>query len=303
MHLNVVKSPNAKSLYMIESTYIAGKHSTRIVEKLGTEAELRRKLGEGVDPYEWAKSYIKEQTRLEKEGKRVVKAEYNPCQQIQLGQARRFNAGYLVLQSVYYGLKLDKLCQEIQACGEYRFQYDLNAILSRLVYTRILNPSSKRSSYEEAKRLLEEVTFATEDVYRALDVLSKESGRIQAHVYNTSKALVDRNTSILYYDCTNYFFEIEKEDGFKQYGVSKEHRPNPIVQMGLFMDGNGIPLAFDLNPGAMNEQPTLKPLEQRILTDFPLSKCIVCTDAGLGSMENRVFNNAPNRAFVVTLMK
>ncbi|WP_458787160.1 IS1634 family transposase, partial [Vallitalea sediminicola] len=118
--------------------------------------------------------------------------------------------------------------------------------------------------------------------------------------YNNSLKISKRNTNILYYDCTNYFFEIEEADGLKQYGVSKEHRPNPIVQMGLFMDGDGIPLAFSINNGNTNEQVTLKPLEEKILNDFKLSKFIVCTDAGLASNNNRKFNDQGERAFITT---
>jgi transposase len=123
---------------------------------------------------------------------------------------------------------------------------------------------------------------------------------LQSSLYSNSLKISKRNTGILYYDCTNYFFEIEQEDGLKQYGASKEHRPNPIIQMGLFMDGDGIPLAFSLNSGNTNEQITLKPLEQKILSDFKLSKFVVCTDAGLASEKNRRFNNEGERAFITT---
>ena len=133
-----------------------------------------------------------------------------------------------------------------------------------------------------------------------MEVLSQESDYIQSELYNNSLNICDRNKGILYYDCTNYFFEIEQEEGLKQYGVSKEHRPNPIVQMGLFMDGDGIPLAFCINKGNSNEQTTLKPLEQKIISDFGLSKFIVCTDAGLASTANRKFNNIQERAFITT---
>ena len=131
-------------------------------------------------------------------------------------------------------------------------------------------------------------------------MISKENEFIQAELYKNSLNVSERNTGILYYDCTNYFFELEQENGLKQYGPSKEHRPNPIVQMGLFMDGNGIPLAFNITPGNTNEQTTLKPLEEKILEDFKLSRFIVCTDAGLASTANRKFNNKQERAFITT---
>jgi transposase len=130
--------------------------------------------------------------------------------------------------------------------------------------------------------------------------LAKESNFIQSELYKESCKNIKRNTSILYFDCTNYFFELEQASGIKQYGVSKEHRPNPIVQMGLFMDGDGIPLAFCINPGNDNEQKSLIPIETNIIRDFGLSKFIVCTDAGLASQNNRRFNTGGERAYVVT---
>jgi transposase len=297
MRLNVVHSKNAASLYVIESTYVGKKHSSRVVEKLGTEIELRKKL-DGADPYEWARAYVAKLNKEDKEGKRVVKVSFDPTVQLSMGNRSLYNGGYLFLQCIYHSLKLNDVCREIS--GRYNFEYNLNAILSQLIYTRILYPSSKMSSYEAANRLLEKPTYALEDVYRALDVLAKESDFIQAQVYHNSKNVIERNSAILYYDCTNFFFEVEREDEVRQYGQSKEHRPNPIVEMGLFMDGNGIPLAVHITPGAKSEQLTLKPLEEQIIRDFSLSKFIVCTDAGLGSGTNRLLNDTKDRAFVVT---
>ena len=131
-------------------------------------------------------------------------------------------------------------------------------------------------------------------------MIAKETDFIQSELYKNSLSVSKRNDRILYYDCTNYFFEIEQEDGLRQYGYSKEHKPNPIVEMGLFMDGDGIPLAFSIHSGNTNEQTTLRPLEEKIIEDFELSKFIVCTDAGLSSMDNRKFNNKKDRAFITT---
>jgi transposase len=164
----------------------------------------------------------------------------------------------------------------------------------------MLQPSSKLSSFKASFDFIEQPNFELQHIYRALEVIAKESDFIESSVYKNSLKISKRNTNVLYYDCTNYFFETEKADGLKQYGLSKEHRPTPIVQMGLFMDGDGIPLAFSLFDGNKNEQPSLKPLEQRILNDFKLSKFVVCTDAGLASNANRLFNDKNNRAFIVT---
>ncbi|HNW12914.1 MAG TPA: IS1634 family transposase, partial [Candidatus Rifleibacterium sp.] len=182
----------------------------------------------------------------------------------------------------------------------YKFDFDLNEVLSLLVYSRILYPSSKKSSLEAVSRLIEAPKSSLQHIYRSLEILAKESNFIQSQLYKESCKSVKRNTSVLYFDCTNYFFELEQASGIKQYGVSKEHRPNPIVQMGLFMDGDGIPLAFCINPGNDNEQKSLIPIETAIIRDFGLSRFIVCTDAGLASQSNRQFNNIGERAYVVT---
>lgn len=193
---------------------------------------------------------------------------------------------------------MDIICKEISK--KYKFEFDLNNILSRLIYGRIIFPSSKLATHELSKSFIEAPSFELHDIYRALEIIAKETDYIQSELYKNSKDIIERNTKILYYDCTNYFFELEQEDGLKQYGPSKEHRPNPIVQMGLFMDGNGIPLAFNITPGNTNEQITLKPLEEKIIKDFELSKFVVCTDAGLASIANRKFNNIDDRAFITT---
>jgi transposase len=291
------KSKNSTSLYVIKSTYENQKHSTKIVEKLGTYEELLKKLN-GDDPIEWAKKYIEELNKKEKENKRDIMIKYSPTKLISKDDQRSFNGGYLFLQQLYHELNLHKVSTEISK--KYKFTFDLSAVLSRLVYGRILFPSSKLATYQHSSKFIEQPDFELQHVYRALEVISKEMDFIQSSLYSNSLKISKRNTGILYYDCTNYFFEIEQEDGLKQYGASKEHRPNPIIQMGLFMDGDGIPLAFSLNSGNTNEQITLKPLEEKILSDFKLSKFVVCTDAGLASEKNRKFNNEGERAFITT---
>ena len=297
MRLNISKSKNTRRFYVIKSIYVNGKHSTKIVERLGTEQEVLKKSN-GEDPIVWAKKYIEELNKKEKEGHIEVIEKYSNSKQIPKNVQKIFNGGYLFLQDIYYGLKLDEICKNISK--QYKFEYDLNSILSRLIYTRILNPSSKLSSYEASKKLIEQPNFELQHIYRALEVIANETESIEACVYKNSLNLVNRNTKILYYDCTNYFFETEQAEGLKQYGVSKEHRPTPIVQMGLFMDGDGFPLAFCINPGNTNEQTTLKPLEQQIIKDFEFSHFVVCTDAGLASKENRIYNNIQNRSYIVT---
>jgi len=297
MRLKVSRSKNSASLYVTKTVYIDKKERTITVEKLGTETELREKLN-GVDPYKWAKEYIKKLNENEKEQTRKILVPFEQSKIISKDEQRSFNGGYLFLQKTYHELGLHKICKEISQ--KYKFDFDLDSILSRLIYGRVIFPSSKLATCELSKRFIEQPNFDLHQIYRALEVLSKESDFIQSSLYSNSLKVSKRNTGVLFYDCTNYFFEIEQEDGDKQYGPSKEHRPNPIIQMGLFMDGDGIPLAFSINRGNMNEQLTLKPLEKKIISDFELSKFIVCTDAGLASEDNRKFNDKDGRAFITT---
>ena len=299
MRLSFSKSKNATSLYVIKSTYINKKHSTKIVKKLGTLDELKQKLN-GQDPIEWAKKHVEELNKQEEENNCKILVEYHTSKEIKKDVQRSFNGGYLFLQQIYHQLGLHKLCSDIS--DNHKFTFDLNSILSRLVYGRVIFPSSKLATYELSNRFIEQPNFELQHIYRGLEVIAKENDFIQSSLYENSLNISKRNTGVLYYDCTNFFYEIEQADvdGPRQYGVSKEHRPNPIVEMGLFMDGDGIPLAFSIHPGNTNEQVTLKPLEKKILSDFELSKFVVCTDAGLASQKNREFNSKGDRAFITT---
>jgi len=291
----VSKSKNAQSLYAIKSVFENGKRSTKIVEKLGTFADLQ-KIHD--DPILWAEQYIEELTQKEKSDLREVIIKRTQSKRIGKNEQHSFNGGYLFLQQLYHELKLNNICNDIS--NRYKFTFDLDSVLSRLIYGRIIFPSSKRNTFQLSQVFLEPPSFDIQHIYRALEVISAESDFIQAELYKNSLSISKRNDKILYYDCTNYFFEIEQAEGLKQYGPSKEHRPNPIIEMGLFMDGDGIPLAFNIHSGNTNEQSTLRPLEETIMKDFNLSKFVVCTDAGLSSTDNRKFNNKGERAFITT---
>ena len=297
MRVMTSKSKNSESLYIIKCIQKNGVRTTKIVESLGTVEELSKKLS-GKSPHEWAKERAAELTMQEKEQNRKVTIELSPSDRIDKNEIRTFNGGYLFLQKLYHDLGLHKICKGISK--QYKFDYDLNSILSRLLYSRIIFPASKRATMELSNKFIEPPNFDIHHIYRGLEVIAKETDYIQSELYKNSKLLSKRKTGILYYDCTNFFFEIEQEEGIKQYGLSKENRPNPLVQMGLFMDGDGIPLAFTITSGNTNEQTTLQPLEEKILTDFDLSKFVVCTDAGLSSTANRKFNDKGGRAFVTT---
>ncbi|EFP62786.1 hypothetical protein HMPREF0983_00594 [Erysipelotrichaceae bacterium 3_1_53] len=217
---------------------------------------------------------------------------------IEKGTQHSFNCGYLFLQSILADLRIDNMCRNIK--NRHKYEFDLKAIFSDLIYSRILYPSSERSSYNFAQSLLEQPKYDLHHIYRSLPILASESDYIQAEVYRNSNFIHKRNTKILYYDCTNYYFEITQEDGDKKYGKGKEHRPNPIIGMGLFMDADGFPLAFDLYPGNQNEQKTLNPLEQKVIRDFGCSEFIYCSDSGLGSQNNKLLNDTNGRAYIIT---
>lgn len=302
MKLNITKSKNSESFYIAKS-YINNKgvSTSTIVRKLGTLNELLAEHGPTRDDViAWAKNEVKIETEKYKKEQetKAVPITFHADRKLDYGQQRLFEGGYLFAQSIYYALQLDKTCRKIK--NRHKYQFDLNAILSDLIYNRILEPQSKASAYHAAQKFLEPPTYELHDIYRALSILASESDFIQSEVFKNSNFLGERNARILYYDCSNFYFEIEQEDGMKKYGKSKEHRPNPIVQMGLFIDGDGIPLAFSLFPGNQNEQTSLKPLELKILQQFGCDKFIYCSDAGLASQANRNFNHMGKRAFIVT---
>ena len=295
MNLYIYTSKSGKTTYYVKNSFRDqnGKSTSRIVERIGTHEEL---LQQHNDPKAWAQAYVDELNRQEKEKSIPITVTYSPTKLISERDGILYYGGYLFLQKIFYELGLHKTCRSISK--KYRFEYNLTDILSKLIYGRVLFPGSKASTFEEAGKLLEKPSFAQHDIYRALEVLSKESDFIQSETYKHSRKALNRRDGILYYDCTNFFFEIEEEAGLKQYGVSKEHRPNPIVQMGLFMDEDGIPMAFTIYPGNENEQRSMKPLEEKIIHDFEKSRFIVCTDAGLSGMANRKFNSIQQRSFI-----
>ena len=302
MNLHITKSKNSESFYIAKS-YVKsnGSTSSTIVRKLGTLNELLVEHGPTRDDeLAWSKNEEKLETekyKKEKEAKTVL-IPFHADRQLDYDKQTFYRGGYLFLQSVYYDLQLNKICRKLKS--KYKFKYDINAILSDLIFSRVLEPSSKRSSFKTASEFLEKPSYELHDVYRALDVLGTECDFIQSEVYKNSHFVGQRNDKVLYYDCTNYYFEVEQECGDKKYGKSKEHRPNPIIQMGMFMDGDGIPLAFSLFPGNTNEQKSLKPLEQKVIQDFGCQKFIYCSDAGLGSESIRNYNHMGERAFIVT---
>lgn len=297
MKVTISKSKNTTIFYLSKSVRVNGKSTTKTVEKIGTYDEVKKMAGDQ-DPLEWAKAYAAKRTAEEKKSRTDQLIKFSSTKLIEKDTRNSANIGYLFLQDIYYSLGIDQLCSEISK--NHKFDFDLNDILSMLVYSRVIFPSSKRSSFRQSMTFLEQPTCKLHQIYRGLEILSKENDFFQAKLYKNSERIINRNKNVLYYDCTNYYFEIEEEDDFRKFGISKQHKPNPIVQMGFFMDADGIPLSFSLFNGNENEQPSMTPLEKKIISDFDMSNFVVCTDAGLSSTANRKFNNICNRKFVTT---
>ncbi len=297
MRKNITKSKNMEHYSIIQDITKNGKRTTCVYENIGNYEKLKLRAG-NEDPIMWLDNYVKELNKKSKEDSLPIIIQKNPNKIIDKNVQVEFNVGYLFLQDLYYKLGLNNICKNIS--DRHQFKFDLNDILSKLIYSRILFPASKLKTMQLSKKFFEQPNFEYQHIERALPILNEENDFIQSQLYNNSKKYYPRNNRILYYDCTNFFFEIEQEDDFRKYGKSKENRPNPIVQMGLFMDGDGIPLSCEITPGNTNEQITLKPLEEKIIKDFNLAEIVVCTDAGLASNANRKFNNKNNRKFITT---
>lgn len=301
MRLGWTKNKNSTTYRAVKTIRVDGKNKTLPIKTFGSDRFICETYG-----VTDAKALAKEQVRLMNEEEKEDSASYSidlsANADLILGKQQLFNGGYLFLQDIYYELGLDKISRAIS--HRHSFQYDLNNILSRLIFTRILYPSSKKSSFEDSKMFIEKPAFELHDVYRALSVIAKESDYIQSRLFKNSISLAKRKTGVIYYDCTNFYFEIEQSEDDKQYGACKENRPLPIVEMGLFMDMDGIPIAFSISPGNTNEQTTLIPLEKKMIEQFDMSKFVVCTDAGLSSATNRYFNSYDeedgNRSFITT---
>lgn len=311
MRLKYNQTKRGKCFYVIRSIYKDGRNTSETYERLGYLDEIRQER-HCDDPEKWMRDHLDELNESEKAGRHTeVLIPLSPTALIPKGAAQSYNVGYLFLQKIYYELRLDLIAAHMTKL--HSFHYDMNAILSRLIYCRILCPGSKLSTYRNSFDLLEQPGFEYHQVERALSVIASEFDWIQAELYKYSSSIVPRKTGVLYYDCTNFYFETEEEDALsdeeadekelpaRKYGKGKQHQPSPLVQMGLFMDYSGIPLAVCVGRGNQNEQQTLIPLEKKILQDFELAKFVVCTDAGLSSEANRKFNNYGERSFVTTV--
>jgi len=294
-----IRTINDYSYYSIIKDYttLSGKRTTKIFEKLGNKTQVEERFGK-TNTIKEIKEYINELNSENKD--ELIKKEFDPNKRISGGIKRQFNVGYLFLEKIYNDLKIKDICSEISE--KYKFKFDLNEILSYLVYARIIYPSSKLETFKQCQNFIEQPKFNIHDEYRALSYIAKNMDTIQEKLFQNSKSVIQRNSEVIYYDCTNYFFEINQDDDLRKYGINKQHQPKPQVGMGLFMDGDGLPLSFNIYPGNQNEQKTLIPNETKIVKNFKMdnTKMILCTDAGLASDAIKKFNIKDGRGFVIT---
>lgn len=309
MHLSPAKPQEGKIYYIAKSfRNERGISTKKNMFRLGTLDEIRRREGVS-DAWQWAQEELARRNEEERIGRQKLKIELSPSKRINTGECVKYSGGDLMLIPFYNALGLPQICREIQT--DTRTEYSLNEILESLVVSRILYPCSKKGAYELNKKRIRPTSFGLEDIYRALSLLSSHIDDIQARVWSNSQKITDRNTRIIYYDCTNYYFEIEDNDkdfvdkqtgeyipGLRKRGKSKENRPNPIVQMGMLMDGDGMPLSFIIFPGNESEQPSLQKIEEMVANKFGLNEFIVSTDAGLGSENNRRYNMTEGREYI-----
>lgn len=297
MYLDIRKGKDPRYYIMQGFRKKEGGTSSKVYMKLGKASEICERYGCD-DAGAWARQKLKEINDALRDDKASVMVTYNPDKKIERGQWRTVHCGHMMLLPLYNRLGLAQFSAEVSK--RHRFKYDFADILRKLVLCRILFPDSKRATRECLNEFVDAPDFSLDDIYNFLETLSQEITPLQKSLYEATKNELSRRTGVIYYDCTNYYFEIDKEDTLRRYGKSKEHRPNPIVQMGMFMDADGLPLAFCINPGNTSEQQTLQPLEEILANEFNLSEFVVCADAGLASIDNRLYNTSEGRNYIVT---
>ena len=301
MFLTIIKLRNRKYMFVSKSVRVGGTSKRYNVENLGSIDSIMQEKGflSENEAIEWGKQYTEELNKKIKTENEEISIKYFPNRIRAVGdKARKCQIGYLILQKIYYTLGLNLICDNIQKRN--KVTYNLNTIMESLVYARILSPASKLRTSEEVANYYKWNSLVPHQVYRSLSVFAKEMDYFQSQLYENSLKVINRDTTVLYYDCTNFFFETEQSEWLKQYGYSMEHRPNPIVQMGLFMDRNGYPLAFCIDEGNTSETQTMIPLEKKILDKHDLDEIIICTDAAMAIADNKIFNSAGTRHFVTT---
>src|SRR5574344_1376638 len=298
MRLKISKSKNSTLFYIIKDYTKNGTRSPKIIKRIGHLTAVNIMAG-NMDYNLWLKGYVKQYNDKHCKSETVI-IKRNNKKISPINVKNNINDGYLLLESLYNDLKIKDIFNEFSI--KYKYKFDLNEIISYLAYARIIYPSSKLETFKQCQNFIEQPKFGLHDEYRALSYIAGNLDYIQEKLFENSKKMIERNSEVIYYDCTNYFFEIDQDDDLRKYGISKEHRPNPIVGMGIFMDGDGLPLSFNIYPGNQNEQKTLIPEESKIVNNFKMNntKMVLCTDAGLAYDEIKKYNIKDGRGFVIT---
>lgn len=300
--------------YYIQQGFRNGKKTTtKNIKRLGKHSEL---LLITDNPLEYAKNEVKKMNEEYRSGRSefIVTMDFNeriPSTDSPCSNSTSLNIGYLYLKDIYAKLNLSDFFKSVSS--DRKITYDCNKICQFLTYARILDPASKYGTYDKLDTYYEKPQVEYQHMIRFLDILDRNSDKYLKHLFDNSENIVKRDTSVMYYDCTNYFFETEKPDeeivdevtgeiilGLRQFGISKEHKTSPIVEMGLIMDSRGIPISMCIHPGNTNEQLTAVPLEKEVIKMTGNKKFIYCADAGLGSYNIRKFNDMGGRAYIVT---
>lgn len=300
--------------YYIQQGFRNGKKTTtKNIKRLGKHSEL---LLITDDPLEYAKNEVKKMNEEYRSGRFefIVTMDFNeriPSTDSPCSNSTSLNIGYLYLKDIYAKLNLSDFFKSVSS--DRKITYDCNKICQFLTYARILDPASKYGTYDKLDTYYEKPQVEYQHMIRFLDILDRNSDKYLKHLFDNSENIVKRDTSVMYYDCTNYFFETEKPDeeivdevtgeiilGLRQFGISKENKTSPIVEMGLIMDSRGIPISMCIHPGNTNEQLTAVPLEKEVIKMTGNKKFIYCADAGLGSYNIRKFNDMGGRAYIVT---
>mgnify|MGYP002239793585 FL=1 len=300
--------------YYIQQGFRNGKKTTtKNIKRLGKHSEL---LLITDNPLEYAKNEVKKMNEEYRSGRSefIVTMDFNeriPSTDSPCSNSTSLNIGYLYLKDIYAKLNLSDFFKSVSS--DRKITYDCNKICQFLTYARILDPASKYGTCDKLDTYYEKPQVEYQHMIRFLDILDRNSDQYLKHLFDNSENIVKRDTSVMYYDCTNYFFETEKPDeeivdevtgeiilGLRQFGISKENKTSPIVEMGLIMDSRGIPISMCIHPGNTNEQLTAVPLEKEVIKMTGNKKFIYCADAGLGSYNIRKFNDMGGRAYIVT---
>ena len=300
MYLNIMNNKKTgKTRLSIRRGYrdANGKVKNVTIQNLGDLEDLKKKFD---DPIAHFKEVVKQMNEEEKNSQTPLTLAFNKDEKLEENTDNSKNFGYVALSKVYHELEIDKFLIHKFKARKFS-EFKINNIIKLLVFARALFPDSKKSTYENKDIFFENSNFSLEEVYNALTYIFPLKKQLQAYIYDHIQEQYKPNNEAIYYDVTNYYFEIDDNDDFRKKGVNKEHRPNPIVQMGLFMDSLGLPMCYDLFEGNTNDCLTLRPMVQELQKNYNVGKVIVVADKGLNTGNNIAYNKAIGNGYVMSL--